>query len=134
MIIFLVGNQWKYLILNLSNYILLSYIAIKLSKYRTGIKFDKDPLAVEQNSYLSRSVYIVYDVDTTDNFKLKNCLFGAPNIVRNSNKGKYVYSRYRITLTVQVHGVLILTLIKMLYFLVLIIVHYLILTIARIGF
>ena len=38
------GNQWEYLILNLSHYILLSCIA-KLSEYRIGIKFDKDPLA-----------------------------------------------------------------------------------------
>ena len=30
-----------------------------------GIKFDKDPLAVEQNNYLSKivTVYIVYDLD-----------------------------------------------------------------------
>ena len=27
----------------------------------------------------------------------KNCLFGAMNIVKNSDKEKYVYSRYRIT-------------------------------------
>ena len=30
-----------------------------------GIKFDKDPFAVEQNNYLSKIVYvrIVYDID-----------------------------------------------------------------------
>ena len=49
---------------------------IKLSEYITGIKFDKDPLAVEQNNYLTKivNVYIVYDLDAwprnpTDNFK-----------------------------------------------------------------
>ena len=26
----------------------------KLSEYRTGIKFDKDPLAVEQSNYLTK--------------------------------------------------------------------------------
>ena len=49
-----------------------------------GIKFDKDPLAVEQNNYLSKiaNVYFVYDVDAwprnpTKNFKFKKSLFGA---------------------------------------------------------
>ena len=48
-----------------------------------AIKFDKDPLAIEQNSYESNilNVYIVYDLDAwprnpTNNFKFKNCLFG----------------------------------------------------------
>ena len=74
---FLVGNQRKYLILNLSHYILLS------SKYKIGITLDKHPFAVEQNNYLSKiiNVYIVYDLNTwpgshTNNFKFKNCLFG----------------------------------------------------------
>ena len=69
-----------------------------------GIKFDKDPLAVEQNNYLTKivNVYIVYDLDAwlrnpTNNFKFKNCLFGATNIVKNSDKEKYVYSGYGIT-------------------------------------
>ena len=37
--------------------------SIKLYWYRIGINFDKDPLAVEQNNYLSKIVnaYIVYD-------------------------------------------------------------------------
>ena len=39
--------------------------SIKLSEYRIGMKFDKDPLAVEQNNSLSKivNVYIVYDLD-----------------------------------------------------------------------
>ena len=39
--------------------------SIKLSVYRIGIKFDKDPLAVEQNNYLRKivNVYIIYDLD-----------------------------------------------------------------------
>ena len=49
------------------------------------------------------NVYIVYDLDAlqrnpTNNFKFKNYLFGAINIVkRNSDKEKYVYSGYGIT-------------------------------------
>ena len=72
---------------------------MKLSGYRKGIKFDKVPLAVEQNNYLSEivNVYIVYDLDAwprnpTKNFKFKNCLFGAASVVKNSDKEKYVYS------------------------------------------
>ena len=39
--------------------------SIKHSGYRMGIKFDKDPLAVEQNNYLSKivNVYIVSDLN-----------------------------------------------------------------------
>ena len=65
------------------------------------IKFDKDALAVEQNNYLTKIVnaYIVYDLEAWPkiplrNFTLKNCLFGAANIVKNGNKEKYVYSGY----------------------------------------
>ena len=59
------------------------------------IKFDKDTLAVEQNNYLTKivNVYIVQDLaawprnpTNTNSFKFKNCLFGATNIVKNSNK------------------------------------------------
>ena len=53
---------------------------IKLYGYRIGLKFHKDPLAVEQNNYLLKivNVYIVYDLDawprnSTNNFKFKNC-------------------------------------------------------------
>ena len=68
-----------------------------------GIKFHKDLLAIEQNNYLTKIVnaYIFYDLDdwprnSSNNFKFKNCLFGATNIVKNSDKGKYVYSGYGI--------------------------------------
>ena len=80
--------------------------SIKLSRYKMGIKFDKDPLAVEQNNYLMYkivNVYIVYDLNAwprypTNNFEFKNCLFGATNIVENSDKEEYVYSGYGIIL------------------------------------
>ena len=47
------------------------------------------------------NVYIVYHLDAwprnpTNNFKFKNCLFGATSIVKNSDK-KYVHSGYGIT-------------------------------------
>ena len=45
------------------------------------------------------NVYIVYELNTwpknpTNNFKFKNCLFGATNVVKNSDKLKYIYSGY----------------------------------------
>ena len=77
---------------------------ITLSGYKMGIKFDKYPLAVEQSNYFTKivNVCIVYDLDVwprnpTNNFKFKNCLFGATGIVQNSDKEKHVYSGYRIT-------------------------------------
>ena len=53
--------------------------SIKLSEYRMGINFDKDPFFVEQKNYVNKiaNVYIVYDLDArprnlTNNFKVKN--------------------------------------------------------------
>ena len=67
------------------------------------IKFDKEPLAKEQNNFLTKIVhaYIVYNLDALPkiplrNFTTKNCLFGATNIVKNTDKEKWVYSSYRI--------------------------------------
>ena len=72
--------------------------SIKLSGYKMGIKFDKDPLAVEQINYLTKIiiVYIVYYLavwprNPTNNFKFKNYLFEATNIVKNSDqKSMYI--------------------------------------------
>ena len=76
---------------------------IRSSGYKIGIKFNKDPLATEQNNYAIKIVnaYIVYELDTwpknlLDNFKFKNCLFGATNTIKNSDKEKWVYSGYGI--------------------------------------
>ena len=78
--------------------------SINLSGYRMRTKFDKDPLSVEYRNYLNKSVnvYIVYELNywsrnPKNNFKFKNCLFGATNIVKSSDKEKYVYSGYGIT-------------------------------------
>ena len=67
-----------------------------------GTKFDKDPLAVEQNNYLikiDQTVFVVYDVDAwlkipSNDFKFKDCLFGATNIIKNINEEKYLYGGY----------------------------------------
>ena len=55
-------------------------------------------------NYLTKivNVYIVYELYTwqrnlTNNFKFKNCLFGATIKVKNSDQEKYVFIGYRIT-------------------------------------
>ena len=67
------------------------------------IQFNSTPLAVDQNNYKTKTVnvYIVYDLDNWPkvplrNFAIKDCLFGAINVVKNSDKGNYVYSCYGI--------------------------------------
>ena len=58
--------------------------SIKFFEYRTGIKFDKDPLAVEHKNYLTKivNVYIVYDLDAwsrnpTNNFKYELLIWSS---------------------------------------------------------
>ena len=71
----------------------------KLCECGIGIRFDKDPLDTEQKNYLSEivNVYIAYDLDawprnSTNNLKFEICLFGATNIVQNSDKEKICIS------------------------------------------
>ena len=61
---------------------------IKLFECKMRVKFDKEPLTVEQKNYATKilNTYIVYELDTwpkisLNKFTLKNCLFGATNIV-----------------------------------------------------
>ena len=72
---------------------------IKYFNKKISLQFDYIPLVVEQNNCTSKivNVYIVYDLDSWPkislrNFTLKNCLFGATNIVKNSGTEKYVDS------------------------------------------
>ena len=57
---------------------------------------------MEENNYATKTVN-VYDLDTClkiknslQNFNLENCLLDAINIVKNSDKGTYVYTGYKI--------------------------------------
>ena len=70
---------------------------MKLCEYEIEIRFDEDPLAIAKSNYLTKSVnvYIVYNLDAwprnpTNKFKFKNFLFGATNIVKDSDQ-KSVY-------------------------------------------
>ena len=63
----------------------------------------KDNLAVEQSTYLTKTVnvYIVYDLDAwpinaSNNVKVENCLFAVTNILKSSDKEKHVNSGYGI--------------------------------------
>ena len=47
------------------------------------------------NAYIVSELYH-WPINPTNNFKFKNCLFGATSIIKNSDKGKYVYSGYEI--------------------------------------
>ena len=75
--------------------------SIKLSGYRIRIQFNNSVLVVEQNDFATKDTdtFIVYDLDDwlkipLNYFKLKNCSFVASNMIKNSNKGKWVYSGY----------------------------------------
>ena len=68
------------------------------------MQFVYTPEVVDQINYATKivNVYIVYDLDywpkiPLKNLKLKNCLFGATNIAKNSDKEKQVYSSYEIS-------------------------------------
>ena len=78
LIMYFVGNQRVYTSKHKPLYTAFLH-SIRLCGYRIGIKFDKDPLAVDQNNYLAKivNVCIVYDLDSwprnpTSNFKFKN--------------------------------------------------------------
>ena len=94
----------------------LRYCAKKIWIY-----LNKSPLVVEQNNYSTKIVnaYIVYDLNDSPkvplrNFILKNYLFGATNILKNSDKGKYVYNGYGIAFDGKGEGILVIVMQEML--------------------
>ena len=67
--------------------------------YKIGTQFKNSVLVVEENNYVTK--IIIHQKDNSlknplNNFSLKNCLFGAANIVKINDKSKYVYSAYGI--------------------------------------
>ena len=94
---------------------------------------------MEKNNYSNKivNVYTVYDLDPwprnpTNNFKFKNCLFGATSIVKIVIKKSISIVDMEKHLIMQVCRALKMTLLEMLKLLVLMIVHHLIRTIAKI--
>ena len=72
---------------------------IKISGFKIEIQFNKSISVEEPNNYVTKIVnaFITCDLDNRPkillkNCKLKNCLFGATNITKNSDKSKNVYS------------------------------------------
>ena len=65
---------------------------VKRFGYKIGIQFIKIVLVVEKNNCATKIIntYAVYDLDNWPSFILKNFLFGSSNIVRNSDKSKFV--------------------------------------------
>ena len=63
---------------------------IEYLKKKIALQFNDNSLVVEQNICTSRivNIFTVNDLDT--------CLFGATNVVKNSDKEKYVYGGYGI--------------------------------------
>ena len=66
---------------------------IKYFLPKIAMQFNNTPLVVEQDNYATEIVndYIVYNLDNwrkilLRNFRIKNCLFGATTVVKNSDK------------------------------------------------
>ena len=83
------------------------------------------------------NVYIVYEFYDwpkvpLKNVTLKNCLFGATNIVKNSDKDKWVFTRYKIAFDGEDWWSFGNGITKNL--LVIVVVHHQILTISKITF
>ena len=77
--------------------------SIKYSGYRIGIQVNNSVLAVEQNNCTTKivSAYLVYDLNTwpiipLSNFRLKKYFYDATKIVKNSDKGNWVYCGYGV--------------------------------------
>ena len=72
---------------------MIFYLAQIYFNKKIALQFDSTPLVANQNNYTTKTVnvYTVYYLDNWPknplrNFALKNCLFGAINIVKNSDK------------------------------------------------
>ena len=68
---------------------------------QVGLQLLNSVLVVKQNNHPTKfvNVFIVYKLDNwpenlLNNFVFKKCLFGATNIVKNSDKSKYFYKCY----------------------------------------
>ena len=69
------------------------------------------------NSILN--LYIVYELNNwqrnlTNNFRLKNCLFGTVKLVRNAVKSKSIYNGWLIAFDGEGSQILVMTLLEML--------------------
>ena len=72
-----------------------------LANDRVILKFDNSVLEQTSSSSLHsnffKNLYIVYEINNwprnpTNNFSLKNCLFGTVKLVRNAIKSIFIYN------------------------------------------
>ena len=94
---------------------------LKRFGHKINIQFNNTSLVKDLNNIPTKIVnaYIVYDLDNWSkilflNFILKNCLFGATKIAKNSDKNKWVYSCNGKHLMETLSGILLMTLLGML--------------------
>ena len=64
--------------------------------YKVGIQFNKSVLVVEQNNYATKGPFIVNCFLNCPKNCLKSCMLAATDIVKDSDKGNYVYCRHQI--------------------------------------
>ena len=92
-----------------------------LANGRVILKFNNSVLAQKSSSSLYSNfilnLHIVYERNNwprnpTNNFPLKNCLFGTVKLVRNAIKNKFTYNNEQ-HLMEKVQGVLVMTLLEM---------------------
>ena len=81
----------------------LFFPKLKYDARKIWVNLTKSPLVIEQSNYSTKIVNpcVVYDLNDWPkvplrNFTLKIFLFGATNIMKNSDKEMYVYSGYGI--------------------------------------
>ena len=77
----------------------MEYLSTKLKVRFSGSYLKQN--AITYNHGKSINIYIVYEINKTDNTKssdptLENCLFGAVALTKNADIDKYKYSGYRI--------------------------------------
>ena len=91
----LLGNQKVYLNLKFYHYMVLVLSKTKHFRCKIGMQLNNTSLVVKQNNYTTKivDVCIVYDFDNWPNnalrnFALKNYLFVATSIIKNSDKEK----------------------------------------------
>ena len=93
----------------------------KFSVYKIRVQFNNNVLVIEQNNFAAKilNAYIVYDLDdlpkiSLKTFKLKYCLFGATDVNKIVIKVSELILATQHHLMVEVCGVLVLTLLRML--------------------
>ena len=73
----------------------------KMYVYLQGTHFQQNDVIITNNNENRVNIYVVYKLDPIasardDTFTVQNALFGAMQIIKNSNTSKYAYKGYGI--------------------------------------